>query len=229
MPNHVTTRCVVSGPTERIQAFREKHIVVDKDGLNFDFNTFVPMPALVRDTESSSTVEFALFATGKEDVVPRWSGIPMTSPLTYQWAKDKGIATREEFKAWLEKEHPDAFAKAEKCIQAQAETGYSNWYDWSLANWGTKWGAYSFHLVDDKPDRLEFMFDTAWSTPEPIFNKIGELYPDLLFRIHSFDEGWNFGVDAEIRDGKFVIHSNTPTDALYERVYGEAPNHGEEE
>lgn len=40
--------------------------------------------------------------------------------------------------------------------------GTNNWYDWSIANWGTKWNAY-YSSVDAANNAITF--DTAWSCP----------------------------------------------------------------
>jgi hypothetical protein len=42
--------------------------------------------------------------------------------------------------------------------------GYSNWYDWAVANWGTKWNACRVEIHDASQHRYaEVSFDTAWS------------------------------------------------------------------
>ena len=53
------------------------------------------------------------------------------------------------------------------------------WYDWRLQNWDTKWDAYNVNVTDDDPDLLEVEFDTAWSPPEAICEKLREDYPDI--------------------------------------------------
>jgi hypothetical protein len=48
--------------------------------------------------------------------------------------------------------------------------GYKNWYDWCVANWGTKWdiNADSFDSYV-KGDTFYAVFDTAWSPPIEFF------------------------------------------------------------
>ena len=53
------------------------------------------------------------------------------------------------------------------------------WYDWRIQNWDTKWDAYDVSVDDDDPDQLEVSFNTAWSPPEAICNRIREDYPDV--------------------------------------------------
>ena len=53
------------------------------------------------------------------------------------------------------------------------------WYDWRVQNWDTKWDAYDVEVTDDDPECLEIQFNTAWSPPEAICNKIREDFPDI--------------------------------------------------
>jgi len=50
--------------------------------------------------------------------------------------------------------------------------GSANWYDWRISHWGTKWDAYnsSFNESDNT-----LWFDTAWSCPIPVLNKLAEI------------------------------------------------------
>lgn len=45
-----------------------------------------------------------------------------------------------------------------------------NWYDWNRQNWGTKWNAY-----DTERDGNDIVFDTAWTTPYPVMEKLHEM------------------------------------------------------
>jgi len=62
---------------------------------------------------------------------------------------------------------------------ASTKRADDRWYDWRLQNWDTKWDAYDVSIDDDDPEQLEVSFNTAWSPPEAICNKIREDYPDV--------------------------------------------------
>jgi hypothetical protein len=47
-----------------------------------------------------------------------------------------------------------------------------DWYEWRVANWGTKWNGYDGRISDDGST---FTFDTAWAPPLPIIKKLAEL------------------------------------------------------
>ena len=73
------------------------------------------------------------------------------------------------------------------------------------------------------------MFDTAWSTPDPIWAKLAEEFPTLLFEVVGYDEGSGFAVTGEIRDGENYVECVDATDELYEATYGEPPTRYEDE
>lgn len=66
-----------------------------------------------------------------------------------------------------------------------------NWYEWHIANWGTKWD------LDKDGTSIEFddacsaviSFDTAWSPPQPIVLELSRKYPKLEFCMMSYEQG----------------------------------------
>lgn len=49
--------------------------------------------------------------------------------------------------------------------------GYADWYDWCVGNWGTKWDACElFYDIDG--DEITVSFDTAWSPPTDLYDKL---------------------------------------------------------
>jgi len=120
---------------------------------------------------------------------------------------------------------PDPKELPEQNQKALDETGFSNWYDWATANWGTKWNSYSFKWILQEDERLVFTFETAWSTPEPVIRELVARYPRLEFSTLSFDEMWNWASEGSFNpvSKQFVFVDRTPSKALYKAVYGEEP------
>ena len=54
-----------------------------------------------------------------------------------------------------------------------------NWYDWSIENWGTKWDADDVQIVDEDENSIKYIFDTAWSPPEPICVALRTKFPAI--------------------------------------------------
>jgi hypothetical protein len=123
--------------------------------------------------------------------------------------------TEEESKKLKEKYHAD-------CI-----------LDWNRLHWGTKWNAYrcSLPFFSDTEEReLEFSFHTAWTFPEPIFNKLPKIYPNLEFKVAFFDEGWGFAGEGEFSEDCHSLDYCEADEELYEKVYDRpAPEDYEED
>ena len=55
------------------------------------------------------------------------------------------------------------------------------WYMWCVNNWGTKWQPDIADIEYADSEQLQLTFNTAWSPPEGIVEKLREKYPDLSF------------------------------------------------
>jgi hypothetical protein len=64
--------------------------------------------------------------------------------------------------------------------------GFKNWYDWRLANWGTKWNSYWMHT-----DGECIRFSTAWSPPTQVICALAKLLGKPL-RLTYTDEAYMF-------------------------------------
>jgi len=57
--------------------------------------------------------------------------------------------------------------------------GHDNWYDWRVANWGTKWDVNSNGNGDPAVSSdglgVQLSFDSAWSPPLEFYGKMEEL------------------------------------------------------
>ena len=236
MPNHVTTICDVLGAPADVERFIKKHIVPikeddgsvkDPNDLFFSFDTIVPQPECTKGTTSGGGVDIGMFAlygytdesknwlnqffSNRASLVPyeRWAFLPTT------------VNTQEKLLEYLQKERPDSLKEAEKSKRCLDETGCVSWYEWCIANWGTKWGAYDYVEREREEGRFSFKFETAWSFPEPIFRKLEEMYPELVFDVASYDEGSNFGCRGQFNGRRdYRCDKSLATDELYERVYG---------
>ena len=74
----------------------------------------------------------------------------------------------------------------------KAKYGHPHWYDWQIANWGTKWDARVEDFDDDKPTDVMIYFDTAWSPPIEFFKFFADKYPDARFENEYNEEGMQF-------------------------------------
>jgi hypothetical protein len=70
--------------------------------------------------------------------------------------------------------NPDTKTKEGRELKKQQDEniknhGFKDWYDWSVANWGTKWNSYENYMGEDS-----ISFQTAWSPPIPVIVKLAE-------------------------------------------------------
>ena len=78
--------------------------------------------------------------------------------------------------------------------------GYRNWYDWCVANWGTKWNAGGDNdamQVDYDEDVADqgtalFQFDTAWAPPLGVLEKLMDTHPELSIECRYHEPGVGF-------------------------------------
>lgn len=70
-----------------------------------------------------------------------------------------------------------------------------DWYEWSINNWGTKWNAYGYDKNTDYSKNENLYFQTAWSAPHSVLEKLTEMFPDIEFEHEWADEdiGQNCG------------------------------------
>ena len=74
----------------------------------------------------------------------------------------------------------------------KAKYGYDNWYDFNVANWGTKWDINISDVCDRDEDGLGFngSFDTAWSPPMGILEKLTQQGFDVT--LYYYESGMGF-------------------------------------
>ena len=185
-------RSEIIGPTDEITRFRTAHIRNDQNGeLQLDFDSIIPMPPELRDTDAAPSDAF-IWALGGELYAARNLSRRLgyetadATPLDRAWVRELGIISREGMLNWAEVNRPHKFAVAKRVMEVERATGYRNWYDWRCVNWGCKWGCAGFVWLSD--DQTAFLMSTPWSAPIPIFKKLVELFPTLTFACHFVEE-----------------------------------------
>lgn len=89
---------------------------------------------------------------------------------------------------------PNAAENERRRQELKKKFGYQSWYDWRIANWGTKWDitdVYSNGYEDDE-NSVEYSFSTAWSPPTNFFKTIASNYPLLKFELEYEEPGCAF-------------------------------------
>jgi hypothetical protein len=73
------------------------------------------------------------------------------------------------------------------------DTGYEDWHDWSLANWGTKWDASAFRELASTPNAYDWLFATAWTVPVHFLEALARRFPLVTGHVFAVEEGNDFG------------------------------------
>ena len=93
MPNWCENNMKVTGAAEEIARFKQTCIRPDEDDdePTFDFNTVVPMPAILKDSEVSTEVNYGLKILGRSDL----SRDTFADMMNYPWVKEAGFKTEK--------------------------------------------------------------------------------------------------------------------------------------
>ncbi len=141
-----------------------------------DFDKILPSPPELEDLAPHHRIVTAV----KKKYSAPVSGNKLLAVLEF--------GNRETQTMEFEGEEKDLF---EKCCIAYEKTGFTYWYYWNVANWGTKWNAYSC----ERRAWNVFKFETAWSSVLKLITLISEAFPEISFDYKYADEdtGYNTG------------------------------------
>ena len=81
----------------------------------------------------------------------------------------------------------------EQAILNEAKYGYTDWYHWRVAEWGTKWDACESHIDHNDINYFAVTFESAWSPPIAWIDNIMQDFPDLSFTLEYEEPVMCFG------------------------------------
>jgi hypothetical protein len=76
---------------------------------------------------------------------------------------------------------------------------------WAIEHWGTKGNASDFRVTVDAPGCYEFHFDTVYSPPVPVWEKMAKMFPALEFSQSGFEPMMDFAFEGTIQGGKLEL------------------------
>lgn len=176
MPNNVQNKLIVSAQSEVeltnfLQSIRGK----DVEESVIDFNTIIPMPQDLRDTEYSSNVvnaiEYFLYKENRTDEVKNFHRYTIDIDIDFM----KSLDSKEESK------RNEIYNLGKKYVELYEKYGYHNWYDWSKAHWGTKWNAYDSYIEVDGKTNASIVFTTAWTDVSELMRELAKQNPNIDF------------------------------------------------
>ena len=218
MPNYVINKVTCDNMDEL------KKLLLNKDE-NVDFNIIIPKPKDLDIASGSHSydIQSRYFHTEEAErklakqrrIIGNVLEILYNNTMTQEefvkkvMADEKLIKKIKAFKGWYSRKSKNIkYAMKKKELTETLENyikgffnikryGKRDWYDWSIENWGTKWNACAT-VVDS--DAIEFQ--TAWSTPIPVFVELSKRLKDITITVDYADEdiGSNCGT-LEILNG----------------------------
>jgi hypothetical protein len=104
----------------------------------------------------------------------------------------------------------------------------SDWYDWRVANWGTKWEIndiddednLGFHKNKDGTAQIYFFFNSAWAPPIGAYGNALDTWKDLHIEAYFYEAGNDFA--GRFQDGELfeICLSNHDNDFFTEEEIG---------
>jgi hypothetical protein len=184
MPNWVTNRVSFKGSEKRINKLLEA-IKSDEEEEHIDFNKLIPMPVVLHDTTSDRASEIA------KNVAKILEKEPLNEILEDRL---EDVIINALPPTWLPEK--ELIERIKQHIAAYKECGYTDWYQWSCDQWGTKWNASDSSLIGE-----QLSFKTAWSTPQPVMGQLSKMFPDVEIKVEYADEdvGSNCGSYAFLK------------------------------
>lgn len=84
-----------------------------------------------------------------------------------------------------------------------------NWYNWNIANWGTKWNAYDVVLneaIDNDHPFLGYTFTTAWSPPTGVMLALVDYMVEQRLDVYmdwcyEEEQGWGGRMHYDMKNG----------------------------
>jgi len=188
MPNHTANNFTVTGPVADVKRFLKQAAGSDKE---LSFDSLLPLPTVLKGSTAPVRIQT------QSEIDATWA----------EWNKRKDEGKLEKWE--LEQGRPMGLGVTQETYDTlMKEHGVSNWYDWSVLNWGTKWDCYDVRewniAVADEEMTATIYYETAWSPATQLWLTVSQQYPTLTF-FHEFaDEGGGFLGDETIHNGTVV-------------------------
>ena len=122
---------------------------------------------------------------------------------------------------FLGKDTPEQAELERKEQENIRKYGYKNWYDWCVANWGTKWdvGGDGYEAQDDGKGGLVLTFDSAWAPPCDAYSALVEM--GFAIRAYYYEPGMAFAGIWDNGDDDFYEYGGMNSEQIAEELPSE--------
>lgn len=70
--------------------------------------------------------------------------------------------------------------------------GHTDWYDWRVNKWGTKWDCADSEILDEGENFISMFYQTAWGPNTQFISTIAKMFPELTFKLSFEEPGMGF-------------------------------------
>ena len=197
MPNHVKNiiefQCDEKRLKQILNAIQVNQWDGDAFGIGtFDFGKIIPMPPALMIESGSQTdrsIELYLTAINPDSEVfdtkkfsrKEFENLCLRLNIEKMFGKYRNNLTAADIATITKYSSQDELMSLGKtAVENLLNYGATTWYEWSIRHWGTKWNSYTNSLNSNT-----LSFETAWSAPHPVIQKLSEMFSDV-----SFSHGW---------------------------------------
>lgn len=181
MPNWVEQTIRIKGD---ISLLRQSGFILDEEPF-VDFNGIIPMPEPIQQTVSPVTV-----LETQEEVDAAEAELKAKTPQPFY---DQAFAGRRRY------------ITREEHNELQSEYGATDWYEWAVNHWDTKWNACDAEIIEEHEDRIILKFSTAWSAPNAVYDALRK----AGFRVDGLYTDEYDNETHEIGEGHECFHVRT--------------------
>lgn len=223
MPNYVYHELTVYGNKAELDKFKQavKYNIKTEDNNGFDFNGIEPMPEELNiEYSSAGNCAVELINSNKDELVKGTKFERLCNNII----KIDDKTTIQDLIDFLSiNKNIDKFNAIDldlgyQYIKNKEKYGHENWYEWRISNWGTKWNAVDVNCLESNDTHLTVEFLTAWSTPEPIFKRMIEKFPNLIFSGCFVEESKAFAGEINTVDGELEFMTVYDDDDYIENI-----------
>lgn len=221
MPNHISNEIIIHSDNyqEALDYMRTDNVddYGKKYTRHFDFNKIKQMP-------EELNIESSTSATAAHILYLQINNMPVHPKYNYNYNYNFVNRYRDEY----DMRPGSKMYELGKQVHINWEKyGYPNWYEWSNANWRTKWNAYETKYTSDR----SVYFESAWGAPLDIVESFIHKFK-LTCTYRAICEGSILWFIREYENGTPIsIRDQLPEDhrQLYIDLRGYDPEEEDEE
>lgn len=107
-------------------------------------------------------------------------------------------------------DYPKSIFSCQRVIPQPTTLVGDEWYEWNIANWGSKWDLCDVEFLDSEDSWeegiVQFSFNTAWSPTTQIITALAKEHKKLSFTYHYYEGGSDYWGQHFFKKGEEVSY-----------------------